>query len=126
MTDADNLARLRLATVTGRLPQDVGRWAVEHCARSVSATERRAARDRLLRAAAAAHGGTDWACATYILEQLEHFRLNPSAAESCTTACATPMALVAQAFAVDPKFPRHHRQVLRIVQASATSDISGA
>lgn len=124
MTDAENLARLRIAAVTGRVAPDVAHWAIEHCARSVSAVERRAARNRLLRAAAAVHGGTPWANATHIHEQLEGLRLVPGAAAQVSNLPGTARGLIAQAFIIDPRFPKDLRQVLRILQTA--TDISGA
>lgn len=58
LTDHEQLRRLEVAAVTGRLPPDLGRWLVERVAAALAADERRRDRDDLLRRAAGLVGGS--------------------------------------------------------------------
>src|SRR5688500_4876906 len=54
----DNLARLREALATGRLPQDVGVWVLDVATCAMPKSERAEQRNRYLRAAAALLAGS--------------------------------------------------------------------
>lgn len=51
-TDSEQFARLEVASVTGKLPRDLGSWLVQRLAGDFAADERRLERDELLRLAA--------------------------------------------------------------------------
>lgn len=114
-TAAEFLARLRVAAVTGRLPEDVGRWAVDVCQEHLPATARRAARDRCLRTAANLLSGSLWAKACRLKAEIliahgwqtRRARVRPHE--------ATVASHVAQALQLDPATPASVRQLLRIL-----------
>lgn len=107
--DVEQLARLRVATATGRLPHDVGAWAVEFIDLALIDGRREARdveeRNRLLRRAALLIPGSRWT------------RAHTLAAAIAGRATAEPgvRALVVQALQVDPGCPTSVRQILRLV-----------
>lgn len=70
MTFADQLARLRVAVETGTLPASVGRWAVAQLEARASRVERVELRDDLLRQAGELVGGSRWARARTLANEL--------------------------------------------------------
>lgn len=114
-TAAAFLARLRVATETGRLPRDVGQWAVEALTEALPATARRMARDRALRAAANMLSGSPWARARRLEREILAARgLRPRRARVQPRE-ATVAYHVAQALAIDPGAPTSMRHLLRVV-----------
>lgn len=113
MCDADQLARLRVAVATGKLPPDLGRWLLGQ----FDATSRhpRGRRDDLLRQAAARIHGSDWSKAREIHELLLMFREYPGLAKSAWYHESNPAHWVQKAHRTDPWKPGSLRQVLRIL-----------
>ncbi|GEM_PF-1763127 len=123
MNDAEQIARLRVATATGQLPRDLGDWALARILRSRAATERRAYRNALIRAAADRIGGSIYARAAAIVELTERFDSLPGLLVAGWFPIGTTEALMQSALRLHPDLPRTRRQLLRIL---ASSDISGA
>ncbi|HEX6993734.1 MAG TPA: hypothetical protein VF339_06260 [Gammaproteobacteria bacterium] len=103
----DQLARLRVAVETGRLPRDLGEWLL----RRLAVRDRRR-RDAALRAAAERIGGSRWrrACelARLVRELRDDHEANvqpPDAAE-----------LVRAALEADPDTPASIRHMLRLLE----------
>jgi hypothetical protein len=102
LTDADQLARLRVAVVTGHLSQDLGRWVL---ARLTPAPERRAVRNaHLLEATRYLPPGGPWRKA----------RALEAALRGPTTSYAINWHVRA-AHASHPVCPTSHRQLLRVL-----------
>jgi len=120
-TDREQLQRLRVAIATGRLPTDVGLWALEQSASAMAATERRRWRDELLREAARYFGGSDWSKANKVHRMLQAFLADLARTELAAFPVQTPEHCVQAALRLDSD-PPGFRQVLRIV----ASDIEGA
>jgi hypothetical protein len=118
-TDAETaaafLARLRVATVTGRLPEDVGRWAVDAIAEHLPGPARRMARDRCLRTAAALLSGSVWAKACRLKAEILIARGYQSRRARLRVQQSTVPHHVTQALAIDPATPASVRQLLRIL-----------
>ena len=114
-TAADLLARLRVAVDTGRLPRDVGEWAVEVCQEHLPATQRRMVRDRLLRQAANLVTGSSWAKARYLQKAILEARGLRSHHARFLPRAVSVGYFVERALRVDPETPASVRQVLRIV-----------
>jgi hypothetical protein len=111
-TFADNLARLRVAAVTGTIPRDLGRWAVETIAELAPVAERVEARNVLLRQAADLVSGSRWAKARRLVAEVEALRRPPRVRERA--ADDGVRALVAHAIDVAPA-PGEVRQLFRIL-----------
>ena len=109
---ADNLARLRVAAVTGAVPADLGRWAVETIAELAPVAERVEARNVLLRAAAARVSGSRWAKARRLEAEVEALSRPPRLRERAADDGVRD--LVALAIEVAPA-PGEVRQLLRIL-----------
>jgi hypothetical protein len=114
------LTRLHVAVETGRLPRDVGAWAVGVCAEHVPATERRVARDRHLRAAAELiPGSTVWAKARGLERAIVAARGGyPGMGGRAIVDPAATSALrehVRQAIRLDPDMPISLRQLVRVL-----------
>lgn len=108
MTDADQLARLRVAATTGRLPADLGRWAVARLVELAPAAERLALRDHLLRAAAELLDGSTWARARRLRAELLGLGRRHSPLDELR-------ALLVEVLELDPACPTSIRQLLRIL-----------
>lgn len=114
----DFLARLRVAVETGRLPPDVGRWAVEAIEEHLPATARRMARDRYLRTAAAMLSGSAWSKARRLEREILAARgLRPRQPRSRPRE-ATVAYHIRQAVLIDPDTPTSMRHLLRVVTGS--------
>lgn len=109
---AEQLARLRVAAVTGTVPPDLGRWAVDTIADLAPAAERLEARNVLLRAAAARVGGSRWAKARRLVREIEALGMAPRLRERA--ADDGVRELVAHAIEVAPA-PGEIRQIFRIL-----------
>jgi hypothetical protein len=101
-TFAEQLARLRVAAVTGKVAPDLGRWAVETIAALAPAAERVEARNVLLRAAAARMSGSRWARAGRLEEEIRALGMHPRLRERA--ADDGVRELVAHALEVGPGF----------------------
>lgn len=110
---ADQLARLRVAVATGRLPADLGAWVLRELAARAAAAERRELRDRLLVEAAHAllPDGSTWARAHALRAEL--------AALDRRAELDGARRLLAAALEVDPEMPRSVRQLCRILTSTA-------
>lgn len=107
------LARLRVAATTGRLPGDLGAWAVEELEELEPVAERVDERNRLLRMAADLVTGTTWSKARRLEAELERQaggRLRTRSADLDGVG-----DLVARALDVDPGLQLSHRQLRRIL-----------
>lgn len=104
---ADQLARLRVAAATGKLPADLGRWALAELAARADADDRRELRDRLLVEAGRAllPDGSTWARAETLAAHVAHR--------------SRAHELVAAALEVDPETPRSARQLFSILKSAA-------
>jgi hypothetical protein len=114
-TAAEFLARLRVATVTGKLPEDVGRWAVETLTEMLPATARRMARDRHLRTACAMLSGSPWSKARRLEQEIRAVRGQRAPRARVRPQEATVAFHVRQALALDPETPVSMRHLLRVV-----------
>lgn len=115
MNDAEHLARLRVAAMTGRLPPDLGKWALQLCESRVASVERRALRNEMLRQAATVHGGSRYAAARDIRQALQLFRDNPARGGLQDFAVASFLTYVQRAWQVDPERPATLRQLLVVL-----------
>lgn len=111
-TFAEQLARLRVAAVTGTVPPDLGRWAVEVIADLAPVAERLEARNVLLRAAAARLGGSRWARARRLEREIRTLAAGPRLCERA--ADDGVRELVARALELAPA-PGEVRQLFRIL-----------
>ena len=110
-SDADQLARFRVALETGNLPSDVGRWALQRLVGGLAAAERHRARNRYLRAAGELVEGSERARARRLVSEM--------AALSRRTTTPDPLRrLLAAALEVDPECPRSVAQIRRILGGS--------
>lgn len=111
---ADQLARLRVAIVTGTLPADLGTWALAELAARADGAERRALRDRLLGEAARAllPTASTWARATALRDELVAIeRRGPGMTDA--------RRLIAAALELDANTPRSARQLFAILKSEA-------
>jgi len=112
-TFADQLARLRVAVVTGTLPADLGAWALAELVANADPTERRGLRDRLLAEAAREllPDGSTWARAVALRDEINSIErrgtLNPA------------RRLISTALDLDPNAPRSVRQLHTILKSEA-------
>lgn len=106
VSEADQLARLRVACATGRLPADLGAWAVERLAEVLPARDLEAARNDRLRRAALLVGGSTWARARVLRAAL---------VSKHATVPEQVRRLVDEAHALDPACPRSLRQLVRLL-----------
>lgn len=115
-TDAEQLARLRVAVATGHLPADVGEWTLGRIETLERRLPRHAERDRHLRNAAAVlvPGGSRWAKARAVQEQLLRFRTMAAAGRGAEPGFGVTWHAWA-ALRVDPETPASIRQLLRIL-----------
>ncbi|HEX6996162.1 MAG TPA: hypothetical protein VF339_18680 [Gammaproteobacteria bacterium] len=102
----EQLARLRVAVETGRLPRDLGEWLLR---RLVVRDRRR--RDAALRAAAAEIGGSRWRRACELARLVRELRDDPDADVYPNDAAE----LVRDALEADPDTPASIRHMLRIL-----------
>ena len=107
-----NLARLRVASQTGSLPPDLGRWAVAELEELAPAAERIDTRNALLREAAALVSGSLWARARRIEAEIQAAR---SRVRVRSADLDGVRALVVRAVEADPDLPTSHRQLRRIL-----------
>jgi hypothetical protein len=112
---ADNLARLRVAAVSGTAPPEILRWAVQVIGDARPHAERVEVRDGLLRQAAALVTGTRWARARRLLREVEALSVPPPLRERALDEGVRD--LVARAVAVAPA-PKSLRQILTILSLS--------
>jgi hypothetical protein len=111
-TFADNLARLRVAAVTGVIPGDVAAWALEAITDLAPVAERVEARNILLRAAAARIGGSRWAKARRLEAEVQAITARAQLYERVTDDGVRE--LVAHAIEMAPP-PGEVRQLFRIL-----------
>ena len=112
------LERLRVARDTGRLPPDVGRWAVRELSESMSVTTRQMARNRLLQEAARRLSGSTWAKARRLQgeilalrgERPRHRRAPGHVIDTAITRA------IRDALHLDPGAPTSLDQLVRILQ----------
>jgi hypothetical protein len=114
-TASEFLSRLKVATVTGNLPEDVGRWAVEIITDTLPATARRMARDRHLRTACNMLSGSPWSKARRLEQEIRAVRGERAPRARVRSREATVAWHVRQALAIDPETPVSMRHLLRVV-----------
>jgi hypothetical protein len=114
-TATEFLSRLKVATVTGKLPEDVGRWAVETITEMLPATARRMARDRHLRTAVNMLSGSPWSKARRLEQEIRAARGLRAGRARVRPQEATVAFHVRQALAIDPETPASLRHLLRVV-----------
>ena len=107
MTYAEQLARLRAALDTGRLPADLGQWALEQLVERAAADERIELRNALIRRAAALLPGSTRARAVRIRAELVALTRSHGTLDAVR-------ALLAEAVALHP-CPASARQIMRIL-----------
>jgi hypothetical protein len=113
-SDAENLARLRVARETGLLPPDLGEWALISLIELLPAATRIRERNRLLCAAASHLTGSDWSKAKRLRSEVE-----AQSRRGGAVPVAEPVAmLVAQALAVDPGMPTSERTFWQLLKNS--------
>jgi len=111
LSDFDQLRRLRVAAVSGQLPADLGRWAVEFIGRELP--RRRRERDQLLRKAASFISGSNWRKARVV-----HGLMAAITEATQLPECLpydTPTRWILEAAHADPRTPLSFRQVLRLL-----------
>ena len=108
----EQLARLRVARETGRLPADVAAWALELVVGLEPAAERVAERNRLLREAAGQLSGSRWARARRLQREIEALGSHPALRERASDDGVAE--IVARACELAPA-PRSLRQLLTIL-----------
>jgi hypothetical protein len=109
------LSRLTVAVATGKLPADVGRWAVDVCREHLPSIERRMARDRLLRQASYLLSGSAWAKAGRLKREILTARgVRPAYARIRPQETGVRY-FVQRALALDPATPASTRQLFRII-----------
>lgn len=118
MSDAEQLARFRVAVASGHLPRDLGAWALQQLdpARSDIA-QRRGERDELLREAARRlrrDNSSRWAAAKVIDAWLGELRQSPGLIKAWQPD-SSPQACVRDAFILDRERPGTLRQLLNII-----------
>src|SRR5689334_19370623 len=107
------LARLRVAAATGRLPPDLGDWAVAELEAVAPVAERVDARNRFLQQAAARLSGSRWAKASRLARELE-----AAGSRHCDRSADDGVReLVSRALEADPAAPRSVRQLFRVLGA---------
>jgi hypothetical protein len=109
--DAEQLARFCVAVTTGRLPRDVGHWALERLQGLGLSRDVRARRNALLRAASLKLHGTRWRKARRIWSHLQ-------GAHDCTSLDKLEVArLCTEALWIDPTLRgMSFQQVYRILK----------
>jgi hypothetical protein len=107
--DVEQLRRLRVAAVSGRLPRDLGVWAVEFVERALGG--RRDQRNDLLRLAAGFVEGSLWRKARTIHVIMREL---PDV-EPASLPSDSPTRYVRAAALIDPRLPLSFRQVLRVL-----------
>ena len=107
MSSAAQLARLRVAIETGRLPSDLGRWALERLTEFASAADRAELRNALIRQAAELCEGSTWAKAHQLQAELVAAKRQSLGGEI--------RELLAEALEIDPACPCSVRQLTRIL-----------
>ena len=110
MNIADNLARLRVAADTGRLPRDLGQWAVATLCELAPDAEVIALRNSLLCEAAELLGGT-------LHSRARALRAEILALGRRRSAPSEFQALIAAALDIDSSCPRSERHLRRILGA---------
>jgi hypothetical protein len=114
-SDPKQLARLRVATLTGHLPLDVGRWAVRLLTEAIPAREILTARNDCLQRAAQCLPGGPWARARRLAREVDHARrVGPLA--GAWPPPTTPAGLCATAVLLDPGVPTSPRHLLRVTR----------
>jgi hypothetical protein len=111
MALAENLARLRVAVVTGKVPGDLARWALDTIAELAPAAERVETRNVLLRAAAARLSGSRWARAKRLEQEIGALAVSPRLRERATDDGVRELVAHALEMAPAPEF----RQLLRLL-----------
>lgn len=114
-TFGEQLARLRVAAVTGTLPRDVAAWAIEELEELAPAGERIAARNELLRRAGECLTGSLWAKSRRLEREIQAAgsRLRQRSADVDGV-----RDLVARALEVDPDLPRSPKHLRRILRGA--------
>jgi hypothetical protein len=118
MTLAENIARLRVAAATGRIPADLARWAAETIVELTPAAERMEARNALLREAAARVSGSLGERARRLHGEVLDLQRHPRLRERSDDGGVRE--LVAKALEVDPgptaRGPLSLRQIRRVLE----------
>jgi hypothetical protein len=119
VTFAEQLARLRVAVATGRLPNDLGRWVLTQLVGLAPDGERIALRNQLLREAAALLPGSTWSRARQLQAELVGMARRRRVASQLR-------ALLAEVLELDPDCPRSLRQLLRVLgDIEGDGDVTG-
>jgi hypothetical protein len=117
-SDPEQLARLRVATITGHLPPDLGRWAVARLAEGLPAREIQDTRNACLLQAARRLSGGPWARARRLAREVARARaVGPLA--GAWPPNGTLAGEVAAALLIDPDLPTSPRHLLRVLTDSA-------
>jgi hypothetical protein len=113
-SDADLLARLRVAVAAGRaVPADVAAWALDALDALLPALELVSARNRHLRAAATLVAGSTWAKASRLRAEIIAARTRRD-----DPAPGTIEHHVREALRIDPETPTSTRHLLRVLTDS--------
>lgn len=118
----ENLVRLRVATVTGYLPPDLGYWALATLNEAVPKQLRESERVRLIRAAAAATGGSRKSAAQEIRRIALELRAAWGYYGRRRPNEGTVHGLVHQAMAIDPEMPVSVRQLMRLLEGGGVTE----
>jgi hypothetical protein len=84
----EQMARVRVALATGRIPRDLAAWVLDELVRRAACEERIALRNALVRQAAALLSGSSWARAEQVnavLQSRQRRHSMPSAIQSLLT-----------------------------------------
>lgn len=115
LTELEQLARLRVATVSGHLPRDLGAWAIEVIESAQPRTSLRHVWVPLLRSAACQLDGGKKARARELQSIIAEFRKYPGLVAVAYYCPGTPLQLVQASLRIEPCLPTSERQLMRIL-----------
>lgn len=114
--DLDQLARLRVAAISGRLPPDLADWTIRRIAAGI---DRRAARHQwvpLIRQAAAQMPGSTRAKANELADAVMHLQRFPGLVKVAWYHPSDPSHLLQQALRIESNIPASPRQLRRLIE----------
>lgn len=111
MNWADGISRLKVSVATGRIPRDVGEWALLQLSEIAPVAARLEERDGLLRGAVSGLSGSRWAKARRLQREI----VAASSGRTRPVEDDPVRAAVRRALALDPGTPRSVRQLLRVL-----------
>ncbi len=114
--DLAQLARLRVAAVSGQLPPDLASWALDRITRTIGRATARHAWVPLVRRAAECMGGTTRAKTTELAEAVTHLQNYPGLIVAAYYHPSDPLHHVQAALRIEPNIPTSPRQLRRLIE----------